>query len=927
MTWNQSSFKGSSSKFIHTLGLCLLTSATLCAASTSSQEAFFLKRITEYWKEGDFDVAKSQILTFLQKYPESSANDSLLTMLGDLYLQERKYEEALERYLKIEDEEAKSKNCFSKAICLFETKRYIELIEHVTRALATPIKPAESDTLEFFLAESLLRTGLQETDPRQKNSYLTAAFPHFKHLLDTKYAEHALMPLAEISHVLDHKADACHYYGLLLEKRPQDRESLLFKIASLQEETKPKDAIKTYGQIYKLRGKKAPDAAYNQLHLLFKEQRFKDLLLYQEEAMRHISEENLSMVHYWIGKSLFHLEDYAQATVHLMKTLTLGNLSQPDQKLLLKSLVTCSAKTKNADLLRTLIQNWEEQNPGDKELSDVYLLQYQMLASTNKESALDTLKVILEKFPSHKDKESILFNLATLQYQQKQWNDAKNTLTSLLSNYPQSKFAASAWRYKVNSVIEDLKSSSPDTTHLKKEELAAVLKEVLSIPKVLSSNERKEYQLAFCRTLMQLERQEEALIELQDYVENNPKDPQLAEVYFMTALCYDKSEDDIPLFIANSEKALSLNSELESRALLHAKLFNAYLTLAQISQNEDKADLIKKAAAHLFDAYQNRSKVKKDNLLWLANLYYEETKKEMEQAKKIADCPSCEKSIALLENLLEIHHYPPSLELSADRLSQEAELIKLAELLGWMGKENEKIDILEVLVYQQKNQPNLPWKLQRKSLFDLAKAYEASGKKEEAIQTYDYLVGSSEYSSSYISHLALLERAKLKFTSLNNSQAEAETPEWQAVLNDLKDLELKKKLFSEPIHLEAALSYVDFKTAHLPENKKRQKVLQLLQLVKENFSSEQDPKVKEYLASSSHYPEKAGIYAGYMKLIDSLIYRTRAEIAEENQESAQANLLFFQANKEIESLSKQSHLPSDLLNRIRCNMEAMEKRL
>jgi len=927
MTWNQSSFKGSSSKFIHTLGLCLLTSATLCAASSSSQEAFFLKRITEYWKEGDFAIAKSQILTFLEKYPESTASDSLLTMLGDLYLQEKNYENALERYLKIGNEEAKSKVSFSKAICLFETKRYPQLIEHVSRVLASPIKPNESDTLEFFLAESLLRTGLQETDPSQKNSYLSAALPHFKHLLDTKYAQHALVPLAEISYFLDHKADACHYYGLLLEKRPHDRESLLFKIASLQEELKPKDAIKTYGQIYKLRGGKASEAAYNQLHLLFKEQRFKDLLLYQEEAMRHISEDNLAMVHYWIGKSLFHLEDYAQAKDHLMKTLTLGNLSQPDQKLLLKSLVTCAAKTKNADLLSTLIQNWEGQNPLDKELSDVYLLQYQMLASTNKELAAESLKVVLEKFPSHKDKESILFNLATLQYQQNKWNESEDTLTVLLTSYPQSKFAASAWRYRVNTVIEDLKSSSPETARLKKEELAAVLKDVLSTPKVLSNTEKKEYQLAFCRTLMQLERQEEALAELHDYIQNNPKDSKLAQVHFMTALCYEKSEDDLSLFITHSEKALGLDSELESRALLQLKLFNAYLTLAQNSQKQEKEDLIKKAASHLFDSYQNGSKVKKDNLLWLANLYYEETKKEVILGLQIGNNSNCEKAITLLEDLLEIHHYPPSLELSADRLFQETELLKLAELLGWQGRENEKIDILEVLVYQQKNQPDLPWKLQRKSVFDLARAYEASGNTQEAIKTYDYLVSSSEYSSSYISHLALLERAKLKFISLNKSQIEAETPEWQAVLNDLKDLELKKKLFSEPIHLEAALSYIDFKTAHLPENKKKQKVLQLLQLVKENFSSEQDPKVKEYLAAAAHFPEKAGIYAGYMKLIDSLIYRMRGEIAEENQEIAQASLLFFQASKELEPLSDESHLPSDLLNRIRCNTEAIKKPL
>lgn len=925
MTWNHSSFKGSSSKFLSTLSLCLITSSALCAATASSQEAFFLKRISEYWKERDYDVAKAQILTFLKKYPESSASDSLHNMLADLYLQDRNYEEALGHYLQITSEETQSKISYSKAICLFETKRYSELIEHVTRCLASPIKPVESETMEFFLAESLLRKGMQQTDPAEKKAYLTAALPHYKHLLEGKFSIHALTPAAEISHLLGFKEDACRYYSLLVEKQPHNREALLFQVASLQEEIKPKEAIKTYGQVYKLHGKKAPEAAFLQLQLLFKEQKYKDLLLFQEEAIRHVAEDKLPIVHYWIGKSLFYLEDYTQATNHLMKTYTSVELTPTEYKLLTKSLITCAAKTKNAQLLQTLIHNWEEKNQNDPEIAEAYLVQYQILSSSNKADAATSLKSVLEKFPDHKDRESILYNLANLEYLQKEWDASEETFSSLLKEYPNSKFSATAWRQRINCAIEKVKTASAETAHIKQDALANILKEALSTKKVLSSNERKEYHLAYCKLLMQLSKEEEALTELHDFLDSNPKDESLGLVYYMIAQAYAKSDEDLSLFVSYAEKALSIDDSLPQKAQLQAKLFNAYLLIAGSAQETEKASLMRKAAEHLFESYTNGNKVKKGNLLWLANFYYEEAKQERHNDAN--STIACTKALTLVEDLLGIHSYPPSHKLSAERLSQESEMLKLAEVLGWVGKDNEKIDVLEVLVYQQKNQPDLPWKYPRKALFDLARAYERSGKTAEAIQTYDYLVGSSEYSNSYIAHLAMLERAKLKFAGLKTAINEEATPEWQSVLNDLKDLELRKKLVSEPIHLEAALSYVEFKTSHLPEDKKKQKTLQLLQLVKENFSSEQDPKVLEYLAAASRYPEKAGIHANYMRLIDSLIYRTKAEIAQQNQDSAQAKILFFQAKQELQAIPDLSQLPSELLNRIRSNTEAMEKRL
>ena len=86
MTWNQYCFKDISYRCIFTVGACLLTITPLFAEEFSAQEAILLKRITEYWKEGDIEVAKSQITSYLSKFPTSIASDSLYAMLGDIFL-------------------------------------------------------------------------------------------------------------------------------------------------------------------------------------------------------------------------------------------------------------------------------------------------------------------------------------------------------------------------------------------------------------------------------------------------------------------------------------------------------------------------------------------------------------------------------------------------------------------------------------------------------------------------------------------------------------------------------------------------------------------------------------------------------------------------------------------------------------------------
>ena len=920
MTWNQYCFKGISYRCIFTLGACLLTITPLFAEEFSAQEAILLKRITEYWKEGDIEVAKSQITSYLSKFPTSIASDSLYAMLGDIFLKEKKFDLALEQYKKVRNEDIQTRIGFNKAICLYEQKQNDELIHLVTKTLAYPVQIKESDTLQFFLAESFFRKATAEDSQEKKLALLTESLSHYKSLLESKYSEQALLPAAEISELIGRKQDACHFYEMILQTNPQDVESILYKIATLQEEKNPIAAIETFGKVYRLRGTKAPDAAMRQLQTLFQHQKFTDLIIKQEEALVHINTENLPLAHYWIGLSLLSLQDFTQAKEHLMSSLMATDLILADQKILITSLITCARATKDAALLQNMIRKWEEINADDLDLAEAYLIQHHTLVNTNPAGACRALEKLIEKFPEHKEKESVLFHLGVLQYNLKSWPKAAVTFASLVQEFPSSQFNNLSWRMHINCLIEDCKSANPETAFVKKIALGSQLKNVLTIGKALNKEEKTQYHFVYCQILAQTNQAEEALTQLADYIDNNPEAKNLGRAYIMMAELYSKSEDEPILFISCAEKALLTEQELPDLPSIHLRLYNGYLKLANAADEKEKTYLISQAANHLYYAYLNGSPVHKTNLNWLSDYFFQ-------QAKESSSSLLLEQGITLLEHVLKIQSYPPSAKLQESSISSETEMLKLAELLGLQSKANEQIDVLEALIYQQKNYPNLAWKFQRQSLLELARAYAHTNNPQDALDTYNHLIESSVLSPSYIANIAVIEKSQLRYALLSQSHIEEDNPELLSLLDALKDLEIKKRLHSEPTHLEAALTYIQCKTSHLHPDKQREKSLHLLQMARQNFSSNENLSAKEYLESCSIYPEKAIIHESYMKFIDASICRKKAEIAMGTKNKYEAHRLLKQARQSLYELAENPCLPSNLLTRVRSDMESMENTL
>eukprot|EP01066_Platyproteum_vivax_P002292 Platyproteum_vivax@DN12807_c0_g1_i1.p1 len=134
--------KGTCSMFTSIFRICLILSTFLFGFigeqliakepiqqtyKQSDEEAFLIRRIAEFWKDGDFGIVKTQIVAFLDKYPESELKDCFLGILGDIYLQENKYENALSSYQQIQNSFVMEKTILNKLQCYYELDQYPEL--------------------------------------------------------------------------------------------------------------------------------------------------------------------------------------------------------------------------------------------------------------------------------------------------------------------------------------------------------------------------------------------------------------------------------------------------------------------------------------------------------------------------------------------------------------------------------------------------------------------------------------------------------------------------------------------------------------------------------------------------------------------------------------------------------------------------------
>jgi hypothetical protein len=833
------------------------TFSCLLSLAPPSQDVPLLKRIRDYWNEKDFTSAKKQISLYLSKHANDPVNEELHMLLGDLYLEEGNFPLALEEYNLLKKEPLQDKSAYNRALCLYETDHYQELLSLTKNLSSFPsLTLSQIQSIRYLCALSLQKS----KDPYVEDDAISL----FEGCKDTPFANHALVPLASLylERKETHKAAEC-YVQLAATDAAQEA-SLLFEAALLEAPSDPSFALELFEKVLSLNSPYQTTCAYNALLLLHKMNNHEKAVEFYEKNTSLFSPNNEVEALSCVSNSLYSLEQWDKAISYL--TLVLAKEPSMTNTLLLLS---CAVHTNNPSLYEEV---WDgmDLNALDAETKMQIHLTYLELASRSTFSSRFAVEAekFLSSYPNHPKKKEVHLYWINSLYATAQMEPAHLAILSFLADYPQENTV-----HLLRLDLNCLSSLADDPSYRKK--WIELSNSLSKIENFFSAEELEAHLSQLCHYLFLEDRFNDALDVAENFLAQFPSSHSLEEIHLIHTLCYLQDKDSHLLFAMQAEKFLDLYPENAQALSLHVHLFNTYLSQALNMQNELQNELLEKAASHLYIVFQSKNhSIQKENIQWLADHYY--------------SLASQDSTTALLRavNVLEA--------LSQDATEEEA-IYKLSKLFSMQGAFDKQISLLEGALTSTSSS------LHKYFLFDLAKAYTQIGNTQKAVELYDKIILSSSH--SIVGAQSVLEQSKLIFASIPPAEKKEENPTCQTLLDRLKDLENERSIATEPLHIEAGLEYIQCKCSLIEDAQSRkQKEEALLVLCKEKLSSAYD------LSVSS---KETDVIALYNRFLDLKIALYKASTQEEKESAAFA----------LESLKNDNNTPSSLRAKIQTSLE------
>lgn len=888
-------------------------SASPAYEGMSKEEGFMLRRITEFWKDQDYKTVKSEINKFHKTHKSSKFCDQLHGNLGDLLIQEGKYDEALEAYLKITHKEVATEFLLNKMQCYYELEKYDELIQAGMPSLTKMTKELLSrrDEFYFLMAEGYFRSALSYGDLDKKNTNLNKALPLYEKILDSSFHNPTTFALAEIYRLQGANDKAASFFLELASTHPERKEELLFHAALCQSEFDKPLAIKTFTQIMDLHGEKAKDSALNRLILFFGEEKYDDVISHYHQVLELASEDKKPTLEYIIARSYFAKKAYVEAGAHLDNFIAYNKGTTDEKRNALLMQLSTAQFLKNEDTYRSILEKLARNFPEDKELPQAIFIHAMMLKEMGKaDQAEAVMTTLLKENKNLKNQEVLQLEYGLVAYNNKNWELARKTLLSFTEKYKESKHSAVAWKYLLSSALNLLKVGQMlENPIYGKEQFLADLDKIMVHKDVLDKGEKVECLFLQGKLCYELGKYEDALDRLGSFIFDNEKSEHTSEAYLLTALCYHKTNASVDLFCTNAEKAMQLDPTLEKKGALHIELFNAYLNIAKTSEHAES--LTKKARDHLFSALSLGEKdIKLENKLWLANSYLNELAIPLQSysvdVNTTKDDAIFNRCAALFEEILIDDSTKTLAAIDSKNTFLEWEVLKYARLLGKKDQSNQKINVLKALIETQAENKKLSWQAKEEALFELAKTYEEIGNKAEALETYTFLAEPKKGPRTFIEEYSKLNSLRLGFEKLPAASKTEENSIVFDTLSTLKDMQIKKSPASEPLHLEAALEYAKIRGSISKDENPHIKYLFFLGRVREDFNNKKDPLTEKYRKQLAEREGMKDLFAKYMKFVDAEAFRMEAIIKAKDGHMAMSYELSQKAKQLLSSLEKDS---------------------
>lgn len=943
------------------------------AKLANEPEALFVRRIADFWEEGEYQIAKSQMEEFLASFPDSQFADPIRCCLGDLFLREKNFSDALAVYSALASQEFTAKVFLNRMQCLYNLGWYSTLVDECEESLTRPLDDDERLKSRFYLAIALYHQCLNEAkNPEALLKLAKKAEPHFSSLLESELSVEIAQAYAHLSCILKEYEKAAGIYLELAAKDPLIEDEMHFQAALIQTEYDPNLALESFDRIAKNGQKKASEAAYNHLILSFDTKHFEEIVNGKDAILASIPEERKGMARYYFGQSLLALKQYNEAANELTAFLEEENSSLESVRSCLVSLIEAAHQSSDVASLDKALAKLAEIDPSNGQIAKGRFLKSILLKNSGKiEEAREELTALLESFCNFSDRAAVLFEWTDLEYQAGCWDACRSRSLAFLEEFPKSELAPFAWRY-LATASNILVNDHPDAM----EQFAKDLEALMQHKDLFPDSEARDWGFYLARSYYNLGRFAEAAISLESILKEAVPFSQQANAHLLLSLCYRDGKGETALFCEHAETALSLytnslknrefgkeapqnfylepaiaqdqdaskdkNSELKPTwsktdssdylcikadmmepGHLHVSLFNAYLELSKENPN-----LIEKSAEHLYEAFISGVDISRENLLWLGDWYF--AKKDHLRSSKVFS--------SLLESGFD-----------------ETACYKLGKLHSNMCQTDAQISLMEKAMEAYLAAPSNDWLWERETKLLLGEALALKGQEERALKLFDEVTNGNPAIQSETIAQAYLGKAKIQAFRLKQNQSDNQTK--YAIASQFKDLILQRKLDFEPIHLEAALEYVGlmypnhlkvgeygqedsqnlhFEQALLAEKQaakenedfeanpkpnfssclsiksRIEKRLALLEKIKKDFESKEDILSMDYHQARLKYPDKNRIFENYMRFLDVEILMAKSDLSTD-----------IDVQKELQAKTK------DLLLQIRseCDHPALLKRV
>ena len=348
-------------------------------STASDEEAFLIRRIAEFWKDGDYAIVKSQIHDFVKKHPQSGLKDYLHGILADLLLQEGQYEQALNLYVSLSESTIQEKTLLNRLQCYYELSRYEDLLKEGEKHLVSNNFGDRKEEFQFIMAESYFRHALNLKEDTQKSALLTKAQPLYETLVESDYGDVSSFALADIYRMLKQNVKGVDLYLSLAEKHPEQKEALLFNAALLEANINKQVSVEIFDRVIALNGPRAGDASFNRLLLQFQNENYDEVVNAYRSVYPHVPEDQMPSFHFIVGKSFYLLKNHENAITPLEKYISDQKTPSPQYKDALLLQMTCANQVENEPLFDKTLNRFQEAYPSDAELAKAHFMHAMLL--------------------------------------------------------------------------------------------------------------------------------------------------------------------------------------------------------------------------------------------------------------------------------------------------------------------------------------------------------------------------------------------------------------------------------------------------------------------------------------------------------------------------------------------------------------------